>query len=66
MMKTIAYIFIVVAAVSLIVGLVSRLTLTPVSIVPGGATARSFLEFTNTCLLIAVTFILLHIVKIKQ
>jgi hypothetical protein len=34
--------------------------------VQGGIEAHTFLEFTNTCLLIAVTFILLHILKTKH
>ncbi len=65
-MKTIAYIAIAVAAISLVAGIISRYTVTPVPIVQGGIEAHAFLAFTNTCLLIAVTFILLHILKTKQ
>ncbi len=65
-MKTIAYIAMAVAAISLVVGIISRFTVTPVSIIQGEIEAHTFLEFTNTCLLIAVTFILLHILKTKQ
>ncbi len=65
-MKVIAYIAIVVGAISLIAGIISRLTVAPVPIVRGGIEAHAFLAFTNTCLLIAITFILLQILKIKQ
>ncbi len=65
-MKAIAYIAIAVAAISLVAGIISRYTVTPLPIVQGGIEAHAFLAFTNTCLLIAVTFILLHIVKTKQ
>ncbi len=65
-MKTIAYIAIAVAAISLVVGIISRWTLTPIALVPGGLEAHTLLVFTNTCLLIAITFILLQILKIKE
>ncbi len=66
-MKAITYIAIAVAAISLIAGIISRLTMTPVPIVVrSGIEAHAFLAFTNTCLLIAITFILLQILKIKQ
>jgi len=66
MMKAIAYIAMVVAAISLIAGIISRLTLTPVAIVRGGLEAQALLAFTNTCLLIAITFILLKMLETKQ
>ena len=65
-MKTIAYIAIVVSAVSLIVVIISKLTLTPIAIVPGGLEAQALLGFANTCLLIAITFILLGLLKSKE
>lgn len=65
-MKAIAYIAIVIAAISLIVGIISRLTLAPVAMVRGGLEAQALLAFTNTCLLIAITFILLEILKSKK
>ena len=65
-MKAIANIALVVAAISLIVGIISRLTLVPVPIAPGkGIEAQAFLAFTNTCLLIAITLTLLEIAKRK-
>lgn len=65
-MKTITYIAIVVASISLVAGIISRLTFAPIDIVRGGLEAEAFLMFTNTCLLIAITFILLQILKTKQ
>ena len=65
-MKTIAYLAIVAAAISLIAGIISRLTLTPIAFVPGGLEADTLLTFTNTCLLAAITFILLGIHKGKE
>ncbi len=63
MMKTIAYVAIGVAAISLIVGIISRWTGTPIALVSGGLEAQALLTFTNTCLLVAITFILLGILK---
>jgi hypothetical protein len=51
-MKVLIDLFIVVAAVSLIVGLVSRVTMVPLAF---GLVARSFLGFSIVCLLFAVT-----------
>ena len=62
-MKTIAYVAVVVAGISLITGIISRWTLTPITLVPGGLEAQAFLTFANTCLLIAITFILLDMLK---
>jgi len=62
-MKTISYAAIAVAAISLIAGLISRLTLTPITLVPGGVEAQAILAFANTALLVAITFILLGILK---
>ena len=53
-MKTIASLAIVVGVISLVVGIISRLTLTPVAIIPGGLEAQAFLTFANTCFLLAV------------
>ncbi len=51
-MKLLIDLFIVVAAVSLIVGLVSRVTMVPLAF---GLVARSFLGLTIACLLFAIT-----------
>ena len=62
-MKAIVYLSLIAAAVSLIVGIVSRLTLQPIG--PMGIEAQAFLNFTNTCLLVAITFALLGLLKTK-
>jgi len=64
-MKAIIYISILVGGISLILGLISRFTMVPLNVARGGVEAEAFLAFTNTCLLIAITFILLEIVKNK-
>ena len=49
-MRKICEVFIVVAAVSLIVGVISRLIVMPIL----GIEAQAFLQFSQTCLLFAV------------
>ena len=59
-MEKAAKIAMVLAAVSLVIGIVSRITMMPI---PSGATgleANAFLRFTNTCLLAAILFVLLE------
>lgn len=65
-MRKIAYLAIVIGFLSLIVGVISRLTMTPIAMVRGGLEARALLGFTNSCFLIAITFILLEMLKGKQ
>lgn len=66
-MKGIINIALVAAAISLILGIISRLTMTPIPIAPGGGIeAQVFLAFTDTCLLIAIALTLLQIAKAKQ
>jgi len=62
-MKAIVNISIIVAAISLIVGIVSRITIIPVG--PMRIQAQAFLQFTNTCLLVAITFAVLQLLKAK-
>jgi len=58
-MKAIVNIALVVAAVSLILGIISRFTALPVHIgAKTGIEAQAFLQFTNTCLLVAIALIL--------
>lgn len=61
-MKKLAIAAMGVAGVSLIVGIISRLTLTPVF----GILANAFLRFTNTSLLAAIALLLLQIVQAKE
>ena len=53
----------VIAGISLVVGMISRLTLNPVG--PSNIEAEAFLAFTNTCLLMAIAFSLLELLKSK-
>ena len=64
-MKTMAYTTIAIGAICLILGLISRLTFTPI-VFAGGIAPRTFLALANTSFLIAITFILLEILKVKQ
>jgi len=65
-MRTIANLAVVAAAISLIVGFISKIRLTPVPILPGGLAAETLLIFTNTCLLVAITCLLLEMSKGKK
>jgi hypothetical protein len=62
-MKAIINIALVVAGISLVVGIVSRITLTPVG---PGIEAQAFLQFTNTCLLAAIALGILELLKSKS
>ena len=62
-MKYVVTIAITVAAVSLVTGIISRIMLVPVGTIK--LYAGAFLQFTNTCLLVAITFVLLQIRKAK-
>ena len=57
-MKTAVNIALIVAAISLIIGIITRITFKTVG--PMGLEAPAFLKFANTCLLIAITGILLQ------
>lgn len=63
-MKAIAYIAVIVGVISLVVGIISRLTLQPVQ--PGGIEAQAFLQFTNTCFLAAIALGVLELLKSKS
>ena len=65
-MRTIANLAVVAAAISLIVGFISKIRLTPVPILSGGLAAETLLIFTNTCLLVAITCLLLEMSKGKK
>ena len=59
MMKAIANIAVVVAVISLVIGIISKLVLKPIALF-GGLDASAFLTFTNTCFLLAIVLILLE------
>ena len=48
MMRSIAYLAVTVAVISLVIGIISKLALKPIAVVPGGLDASAFLAFTNT------------------
>jgi len=62
-MKTITNITLVLAAVSLALGVVSRVTMQPIPILPGGLEASALLALANTLLLGAVVAILMQMAK---
>ena len=62
-MKAIINIALVAAGISLVVGIISRITLTPVG---PGIEAQAFLQFTNTCLLAAIALGVLELLKSKS
>ena len=53
-MKKVADVIIVVAVISIIVGIISRVTMKPIS----GVFASSLLEFAGVCLLLAISLLL--------
>lgn len=55
-MKALTTILIVVAAISAVVGVISRLAMVPV--LPVGLTAAAFFGFADTCLLLAIALAL--------
>ncbi|HID95555.1 MAG TPA: hypothetical protein EYP53_05805 [Candidatus Latescibacteria bacterium] len=61
-LKILMYIAGVVALISLIIGIISRLAVTPVA----GITASAYLRFTDTCLLWALSLGLLQLLKSKE
>lgn len=65
-MKKIAVTAMIIGMVSLIAGIISRVMVTPLTIVPGGLEANAFLAFTNTCLLFAIALTLLAILNDKK
>ncbi|MFC1631611.1 hypothetical protein ACFL2I_03555 [Candidatus Omnitrophota bacterium] len=60
-MKAIANVALILGVVSLVIGLISRLTTAPVG--PMQIEAQAFLQFTNTCLLLAIALGVLELVK---
>jgi hypothetical protein len=65
-MKTVAYAALVVAVISLVAGIISRLTMTPITVGSGGLlTADGFLNFANSCFLLAIASSILELLKSK-
>lgn len=61
-MKCLIKVVLIAALVSLVVGIISRMTFTPLMY---GLEANAFLRFTDTCLLFAIALGLLEILKTK-
>lgn len=59
-MKMAVNVVLAIAAISFVLSVISRLTMKVIPIAPGGIEAEAFLAFTNTCLLISITLILLQ------
>ena len=63
-MKMVSNIALIVAAISLIGAIISRLTMTPITYAVGGEIGGdSMLQFTNTCLLISIAVSMVQLVK---
>jgi hypothetical protein len=63
-MRVIAILSLIVAGISLVLGLISRIILTPIKVLPGGVQAATFLSVAEIFLLAAIVFILLELVKV--
>ena len=57
---------IIAGLISLVLGIVSRVTLTPLPVAPGGLEAEVWLNFANTCFLFAIAFMYLESHKAKK
>ncbi|UCC94457.1 MAG: hypothetical protein JSW40_06505 [Candidatus Omnitrophota bacterium] len=64
-MKAAGLFALAVGIVSLVIGVISRLTLRPLTFIPGQMEANVLLSFSNTCFLMAIAFILLELLKRK-
>lgn len=62
-MKVLSYVALVAAAVSLIIGIASRVMVQPIG--PMQIEAQAFLQFANTCLLAAIAFAVLQLLQSK-
>ncbi len=63
-MKTLAYIAIIVAVVSIVIGIV--LAAAGKQLPPVDLQAKTFMDFTKVCLLFAVAFSVVELVKAKK
>ena len=59
-MKILKLVAIVAGALSLLLAVISKITFQPIALLPGGLDASSFLDFANTCLLVAILLILIE------
>lgn len=59
-MKKAANLALALAGISLVIGIISRITIKPIPNLDYGLEAQAFLMFTNTCLLAAIAFLLME------
>ena len=64
-MKKIGFLFLACGLIAFIIGTLSRITKSPVSFIPGTIEARQIFEFVNTCVLIAIAFLIAERLKQK-
>ena len=64
-MNKMASILIVIAAVSFLLALISRMTLMPIPLGRGLVESRAIMLFTNTCLIFAIAISVLQIANKK-
>ena len=64
-MRKIAALALVIAALSFVLAVISRITGQPIIVMPEGVQPLTFLNFANTCLLAAIAFILLELARKK-
>jgi len=64
-MKALGWISLIVAAISFVLAVASKVAGYPFAFLHGGITADNFLGFTDTCLLTAIAFILLAVANKK-
>jgi hypothetical protein len=65
-MKNLSMLAVVVALICIILGLISRYTMKPLALAPGGLEANALFVFANTCLLMAITMMLMGSCKDKK
>jgi len=59
-MRNLAIVALIVAGISLVLGIISRFMMAPLPLAPTGIEAETFLNFTNTCLLAAIALAVLE------
>jgi hypothetical protein len=64
-MKTVINVVLGLAAISFILGVISRFTLKPLPLAPCGLEAKALLDLTNVCLLVAAVLLLKILTKGK-
>lgn len=62
-MKAIATVIMIIGIICLVAAVISRITMIPIMLVPGGLEAGALLAFTNTCLLISIVLMLTEMGK---